>query len=83
MPIYDYGCQSCGHRFEALVLKRPPPACPECESEDIERELSLPRVQSSSTRAQAMRAARKRDAGRGRERVQEQLRYERNHDREG
>ncbi|OPZ29048.1 MAG: Zinc ribbon domain protein [Lentisphaerae bacterium ADurb.BinA184] len=32
MPIYEYKCAACGHRFERLV-RRPadvPKACPEC-----------------------------------------------------
>ncbi|TNE92900.1 MAG: zinc ribbon domain-containing protein [Deltaproteobacteria bacterium] len=31
MPIYEYACESCGHRFEKLVrLNAEPPPCPEC-----------------------------------------------------
>jgi len=37
MPLFDFRCRSCGKQFEALV--RPPavPACPACESADLER----------------------------------------------
>ena len=33
MPIYDYACRSCGHRFEARQRFRDPPlnVCPRCE----------------------------------------------------
>lgn len=32
MPIYEYACESCGHRFEKLVrINAEPPSCPECE----------------------------------------------------
>lgn len=32
MPIYEYVCESCGHRFERLVRSDEiAPACPECE----------------------------------------------------
>ncbi len=32
MPIYEYCCDSCGHRFERLVrIGALPPPCPECE----------------------------------------------------
>jgi putative FmdB family regulatory protein len=33
MPIYEYACDSCGHRFERLVrIGAEPPPCPECSS---------------------------------------------------
>ena len=33
MPIYEYGCEKCGHAFELLqrVSDDPPTVCPECE----------------------------------------------------
>jgi putative FmdB family regulatory protein len=32
MPIYEYCCETCGHRFERLVrIGAEPPPCPECE----------------------------------------------------
>jgi len=37
MPIYEYACRSCGHRFELLVLKSTVVACPKCAHEDLER----------------------------------------------
>ena len=31
MPIYEYACESCGHRFDKLMkMSDPTPACPEC-----------------------------------------------------
>lgn len=32
MPVYEYRCGGCGHRFEALLQRRdePAPKCPEC-----------------------------------------------------
>ena len=79
MPIYEYSCNACGNQFEALVRNDKTPACPSCRAQDLERLLSLPTVQSSSTRAAALRAAKKRDAAHGRERVNDQAEYERNH----
>ena len=79
MPIYEYSCNACGHQFEALVRKSKTPPCPSCRSQDLERLLSLPTVQSSGTRAAALRAAKKRDATLGRERMGDQAQYERNH----
>lgn len=79
MPIFEFICTSCGHRFEALVRGSLVPACDACGSEQLEKQMSLPRVKSESTHSQAMAAAKKRDKAQGVERVQEQLRYERSH----
>jgi putative FmdB family regulatory protein len=41
MPIYEYQCRKCANEFELLVLPASPvPACPECESQDLEQLLS-------------------------------------------
>jgi putative FmdB family regulatory protein len=80
VPIFDYSCRGCGHRFEALVLKQTVPACPECKGQDLERLFSVPAVQSDTTRDLAMRAAKKRDAKQAAERVYTQRQYELHHD---
>ena len=80
MPVYEYSCNACEKQFELLVRKQTVVKCPACQSEDLQKLLSLPTVQSSGTRAQAMKAAKKRDAKQGYERVQTQIEYERNHD---
>lgn len=80
MPIYDYSCRVCEHRFEALIRASVVPSCPECGSGDVERLLSLPAVRSESTRQQALRAAKQRDARQANERQHAQREYERNHD---
>jgi putative FmdB family regulatory protein len=80
MPLYDFACRACGHRFELLVRPSTQPTCPTCNGADLERLLSLPAIKSEGTKALAMRAAQKRDAKQGHERVQEQIRYELSHD---
>ena len=42
MPIYEYQCRQCGHRFEFLLLpsSNTTPACPECSGQELERLLS-------------------------------------------
>ena len=45
MPIYEFACQSCDHRFEELVgshvgLDVDDVTCPECDSAKVERQLS-------------------------------------------
>jgi putative FmdB family regulatory protein len=79
MPIFEYSCRSCGHQFEALVRGRDVPVCPSCGKADLERLFSLPVVRSESTKAKALKAAKKRDSALGTERTQEQLNYERRH----
>jgi putative FmdB family regulatory protein len=80
MPIYEYLCGKCGQRFEALVRRGVTPPCERCGAADPERLLSLPYVKSETTKAKALKAARRRDQALGTERVQEQLKYERSHD---
>jgi len=40
VPIYEYVCAACGHAFEALVYGSERPACPECDSRELEKQLS-------------------------------------------
>ncbi|HEY6770990.1 MAG TPA: zinc ribbon domain-containing protein [Solirubrobacterales bacterium] len=45
MPIYEFVCESCGHRFEELVgatggIQVAEVTCPECGSAKIERQVS-------------------------------------------
>jgi len=43
MPIYEFKCEACGARFEALVpMGTKSSACPDCTSERTIRLLSLP-----------------------------------------
>ena len=41
MPIYEYACRACGREFEALVRSETVPACPECHSTLLEKQLSV------------------------------------------
>ena len=47
MPIFDYECRDCGHRFDLLqkVDAAVPAACPSCGKGYIERCLSAPSFQ--------------------------------------
>lgn len=80
MPLYEYVCQKCGTEFEALVRGGKPPACEACGATELERKFSLPNVKSETTKAQALRAAKKRDKAQGQERVEAQRAYEKSHD---
>ena len=41
MPIYEYACCVCGHRFETLVRAGTTPQCPSCHSGDLDKQLSV------------------------------------------
>lgn len=41
MPIYEFQCKKCNHRFEYLVLGGDAPgACPACKGKKIEKLMS-------------------------------------------
>jgi putative FmdB family regulatory protein len=40
MPLFEYQCKTCGRRFEALVVSNRKPSCPQCKSEDLEKQHS-------------------------------------------
>jgi putative FmdB family regulatory protein len=42
MPLYEYACQDCTHEFETLVQGDEKVHCPKCDSEHLERLLSVP-----------------------------------------
>lgn len=80
MPIYEYTCDTCGHDFELLVRRQDTPACPACDAKELSRRISLPRIQSETTRGLAMRAAKRRDRKQARENMHTRIEYEQNHD---
>lgn len=42
MPIYEYECCSCCGKFERLVFRSDEPVCcPNCESENVQRVMSV------------------------------------------
>jgi len=41
MPIYEYACRDCGSKFEQLVRADTEPACPQCRSKQLEKQLSV------------------------------------------
>jgi putative FmdB family regulatory protein len=60
MPIYEYACRQCGHRFELLILKTSPAAaCPACQATDPEQLISMVAMSSESIRQANISSARK------------------------
>lgn len=54
MPLYEYRCESCGHRFEALVTGKTKPSCTECGAKKLEKLLSVFAVSGGGKSAEAM-----------------------------
>jgi putative FmdB family regulatory protein len=51
MPIFEYICRDCQHRFETLVTRDRQPACPVCHGGTLEKQLSVFAVAGSSRQA--------------------------------
>jgi len=62
MPIYEYRCRACDHRFELIVNGSTTPACPACEARDLEKQLSVFAV-ATARPARLPRSAPADDAG--------------------
>jgi putative FmdB family regulatory protein len=47
MPLYEYVCDACRHRFEIIqkFSDGPPDACPSCGKGPVVRQLSSPAIQ--------------------------------------
>ncbi len=41
MPIFEYVCKQCDHRFELIVNGATAVACPACASRRLEKQLSV------------------------------------------
>ncbi len=54
MPLHEYVCRGCEHRFEALVAGERSVQCPRCGSTSLSRQLSsfAVRVGTSRSRVQ-------------------------------
>jgi len=44
MPIYEFQCNACGHRFDRLqkISDPDPSACPDCGAPQVQRQISAP-----------------------------------------
>lgn len=51
MPLYEYECAACGHRFELIQRFSDPPAetCTACGSGPVHKLLSAPAIQFKGT----------------------------------
>jgi putative FmdB family regulatory protein len=51
MPMYEYECTACGHRFERIQKFSDPPIdeCPHCVEHKVQKLLSSPAIQFKGT----------------------------------
>ena len=51
MPLYEYQCGACGHRFEIIqkFSDGPPDTCPKCGKGPLQRQQSSPAFQFKGT----------------------------------
>ena len=51
MPLFEFQCRTCGHRFETLQFStnRTLPLCPACDGQDLEKLYSTFGVSSGSS----------------------------------
>ena len=49
MPIFEYKCEDCGKRFEAIVIGSRKAECPKCHSKKLEQQLSSFAVKATSS----------------------------------
>jgi putative FmdB family regulatory protein len=81
MPIYDYHCRKCGHRFEQLVKPDETPRCPVCNAADPERQFAFSAaVSTTRSRERALASGRSRASAIKKEKDHAHAEYLRKHD---
>jgi len=63
MPLYSYQCKKCGELFELLVFPSDTPACPSCESTELEPQMGL--IAPAGKTGDILKSARKQAAREG------------------
>jgi putative FmdB family regulatory protein len=51
VPIFEYICRECHHHFETIVRGDRPAACPECQSQALDKQHSVFAVAAKSSSA--------------------------------
>jgi putative FmdB family regulatory protein len=83
MPLYEFKCGSCGHRFEELVRLGETAECPKCHDVSPERLFSTSAgVSTERSRKRAAGVARRKATAIKREKDHAQREYERNYIKE-
>jgi len=80
MPLYDFQCAACGHRFEELIRHDEVPACPSCGAAGPKRLDSFSAaVSTQGSRQRALEGARARAKAVKREKDHAHQEYIRQH----
>lgn len=80
MPLYEFECQACQHRFEELVKLGEVPPCPRCKDAAPQRLFSASAgVSTERSRKRAAGVARRAAGKVKREKDHAQREYERNY----
>ena len=79
MPIYEYACRECSHRFEAIVRSGESPACPSCQSINLERLISMFAVDAPGTRSKSLSAIQKSNAKVSNDKAWADFEYDKKH----
>jgi putative FmdB family regulatory protein len=53
MPIFEYLCAGCGHKFEAIIFGDQKAECPQCHAAEVQQQLSTFSAHSHSNAASA------------------------------
>lgn len=56
MPMYDFECQACQHRWEQMAKSGEVPPCPECGAADVEKILSFGTYKAATPASGSMEA---------------------------
>jgi len=80
MPIYEFECRDCGHRFEQLIIHSTTAECPSCHGRSLERLISMFAVDSEGTRSSARKDGQRRGDQLTRERNDAEIAYHKKHD---
>jgi len=83
MPIYDFQCPRCAHRFETLVRAGESPACPACGATDVQRQFPFSAgVSTTRTRQRNLVGARRRASSEKKDKDMAHAEYLRKHNEE-
>jgi putative FmdB family regulatory protein len=83
MPLYDFKCRQCGHRFEELVRLNDTVDCPKCKAKNAERLFSMSAaVITPKDRARTTKIARRAATSVHKEKKAAEAEYTRNYIKE-
>jgi putative FmdB family regulatory protein len=57
MPIYEFHCEPCDHRFETLIRSaQDAPKCPKCGNLEVAKEFSVPAAAQGGAKSSSLPA---------------------------